>query len=166
MSDDTSKIEIYKRANKLKVKAGGDPKGGPGRFDATAVNRANIVIQKMSDMYPNEIKKSLEELDRLWGETKQMDSGARADHAALMSNTANKIKDLAGTFGYELMSYFGTSLRDYILDTDLSQPEQATIVQAHVDVMQVAYRENLKGMKHPLADELKRVVAEAIAKYS
>lgn len=139
---------------------------GPGKFDDDAIKRADAVIKKMSDFYPEEIGKRLGHLDRLWAETREMPPQSRAANARLISNAANQIKDLAGTFDFDLMEYFGESLRDYILDIDLSRKEQATIVQAHVDVMQVAYRQNLKHQKHPLGEELKKTVAAAIEKYS
>lgn len=164
--DNNQKVEIYNRINRLKIKAGGSLKGGPGKLDQNSIDRADAVIQKMSDMYPNEIKKSLHDLDRIWEETKTISFDARGENARKISNIANQIKDLAGTFGFDLMAYFGESLRDYILDIDLSQKEQITIVQAHVDVMQVAYSQNLKTQEHPLAEELKKTVATAIAKYS
>ena len=160
------KVEIYNRINRLKIKAGGTAAGGPGKLDQNSIDRANAVIQKMSDLYPDEIKKSLEELNGLWEETKSMPENARTANARRISNCANQIKDLASTFGFDLMEYFGESLRNYILDIDLSQKEQIIIVQAHVDVMQVAYSQNLKSQEHPLGEELKKTVATAIAKYS
>ncbi len=165
MSEDT-KVEIYNRVNRLKIKAGGTHGSGPGKFDVQAIDRANAVIQKMSDMYPVEIKKSLDELNAIWAEIQTLPEGSRTEKATLMSNTANQIKDLAGTFGFDLMEYFGESLRDYILNIDLSLKEQILIVQAHIDVMQVAYAQNLKHQEHPLGEELKKTVATAIAKYS
>jgi hypothetical protein len=160
------KVEVYNRINRLKIKAGGSLKGGPGKLDPNTIDRANAVIQKMSDLYPTEIKKSLDELNTVWDETKGQSFDARSSNARKISNLANQIKDLAGTFGFDLMEYFGESLRDYILDIDLSQKEQIIIVQAHVDVMQVAYTQNLKSQEHPLGEELKKTVAAAIAKYS
>lgn len=167
MSEDNKapKVEIYNRINRLKLKAGGSATGGPGKLDPSTIDRANTVIQKMSEMYPDEIKKSLEELDTLWSETKVLAFDHRAENARRISNVANQIKDLAGTFGFDLMEYFGESLRDYILDVDLSKKEQIIIGQAHVDVMMVAYKQNLKHQEHPLAEELKKTVAAAIEKY-
>lgn len=167
MSEDSKapKVEIYNRINRLKIKAGGSATGGPGKLDPGSIDRANSVIQKMSEMYPNEIKKSLDELDVLWGETTKLAFDHRLENARKVSNIANQIKDLAGTFGFDLMEYFAESLRDYILDVDLSKKEQIIIVQAHVDVMLVAYKQNLKHQEHPLADELKKTVAAAIERY-
>lgn len=166
MSEEKPQVEVYNRINRLKIKAGGTATGGPGKIDQNSIDRANAVIHKMSEQYPDEIKKSLEDLNAVWSETKAMAFDKRGANARAISNIANQIKDLAGTFGFDLMEYFGESLRDYILNIDLSQKEQVIIVQAHVDVMQVAYSQNLKHQEHPLGEELKKTVAAAIAKYS
>lgn len=166
MTEESPKVEIYNRINRLKLKAGGSAGAGPGKLDQNSIDRADAVIQKMSEKYPLEIKRSLDELNALWSETKVIAFDARRENASKISNVANQIKDLAGTFGFDLMEYFGESLRDYILDVDLSQKEQVIIVQAHVDVMLVAYTQNLVHQEHPLGEELKKTVAAAIAKYS
>lgn len=163
--DEHPSVEIFTRVNRLKMKAGGTIGGGAGRLDDRAVERADTVIRKMAAHYPDEIRRILESLNALWGETKAMSEDSRHDNARTLSNMANQIKDLAGVFGFDLMEYFGASLRDYILDIDLSRKEEIIIVQAHIDVMQLAYSQNLKSQDHPLGEELKRTVAAAIEKY-
>ncbi|MCB1531159.1 MAG: hypothetical protein H6853_00410 [Rhodospirillales bacterium] len=160
-------VEVFKRVNRLKLKTGAGLNDGPGKIDQHRVNSANSVVQTMASLYPQEIKNVMSVLYKEWKEIKALPEGEdRSVHVKKMSNTANQIKDLAGTFGYVLMEYFGESLRDYILATDLSKKEHFTIVQAHVDVMAVAFRENLKGDDDEAAVELKKVVQEAIEKYS
>lgn len=166
MSEEEPKVEIYTRINRLKMKAGGAIGAGPGKIDTKSIDSAHSVIQKMAEKYPNEIKRSIENLEKIWAETKAMEPDQRSENARAISNFANQIKDLAGTFGFDLMEYFGESLRDYVLNVDLSHKEQIIIVQAHVDVMQVAYSQNLKHQEHPLGEELKKTVAAAITKYS
>lgn len=159
-------IEIFNRANKLKLKAGAGLNDGPGKIEQHAIDRADSVVMTMASLYPQEIKNVMSALYKEWNVTKALpEEEDLSVHAQKMSNTANQIKDLAGTFGYVLMSYFGESLRNYILETDLSQEEHFTIVQAHIDVMAVAFRENLKEDDGEAAIELKKVVQEAIDKY-
>lgn len=160
-------VEVVHKLNRLKIKAGGGLTDGPGKLDSGSVERANTVVQNMSSLYPREIKNMLAALDKEWEAIKTSEDKDRAKKVKKMSNTANQVKDLAGTFGYTLMEYFGASLRDYILKTDLSLKEQYTIVQAHIDVMGVAYRENLKNDDGgALGEELKKMVSTAIEKYS
>lgn len=163
-----TEVEILHRVNKLKLKAGGGLHDGPGKLDSASVERANSVVQNMSSLYPREIKNMLAALDKEWDQIKSSSNdNDRTKMVKKMSNTANQVKDLAGTFGYTLMEYFGESLRDYIMKTDLSKKEQYTIVQAHIDVMGVAYRENLKNDDGgALGEELKKMVRTAIEKFS
>lgn len=168
MPDNESDVEIFKRVNRLKLKAGGGLNDGPGKIDSAAIEKANTVVQTMASLYPREIKNVLAALDKQWAKIKDLpeDHPERPKHAQKMSNTANQIKDLAGTFGYTLMEYFGESLRDYILETDLSKKQHFIIVQAHIDVMGVAFRENLKDDDGgALGEELKKMVNAAIEKY-
>lgn len=168
-SDDEQNVEVYNRVNRLKLKAGAGLNEGPGKLDKDAVDRANSVVMKMSSLYPTEIKNMLAGLTKEWEQLKAMESDSKEKEKLVekMSNTANHIKDLGTTFGYNLMGYFGESLRDFILKTDLSMDEHLTIVQAHIDVMGVAFRENLKDDDGgPLAEELKMMVQAAIKKYS
>ena len=161
-------VEVFKRVNRLKIKAGGGLNDGPGKIDTSSIERANSVVTTMASLYPREIKNVLAALDKQWGKIKDLEEGhpERTKMAEKISNTANQIKDLAGTFGYTLMEYFGESLRDYILQTDLSKKQHFVIVQAHIDVMTVAFKQNLKDDDGgPVAEELKKMVNAAINKY-
>jgi len=164
---DKKDVEIFHRINKLKLRAGAGLNDGPGKLDPASIDRANSVVQSMSALYPKEIKNVLKALDKEWDSIKGTeDEGEKVALATRASNTANQIKDLAGTFGYTLMEYFGKSLRDYILKTNFTKPQQFTIIQAHIDVMNVAYRENLKNDDGGAAgEELKKMVQTAIDKY-
>ncbi|MEM6781422.1 MAG: hypothetical protein AAF569_06120 [Pseudomonadota bacterium] len=168
-SSEDPKVEVYNRINKLKLKAGAGLNDGPGKLDQNSIDRANSVVTTMASLYPTEIRSMLMGLEKEWLELKDMDpdSEKKSKLVEKMSNTANQIKDLGTTFGYNLMGHFGESLRDFILKTDLEMKEHLTIVQAHIDVMAVTFRENLKDDDGgPVAEELKQVVATAIEKFA
>ena len=171
MSDSNNKagskdVEVFHRVNRLKIKAGGDTNSAAlGQIDPRAVDKADTVITQAAEMYPMQIRNVLKMLNKTWDETKGKTPEQRKEKAEKISNLANNVKDLALQFGFEIMGYFGGSLRDYIMKSDLTQPEHLIIVQAHIDVMDVAYREGLKDEESPMAEELKQVIAKAIAKY-
>lgn len=160
-------VEILHRVNYLKLKTGAGLNDGPGQLEKSSIERADTVVQKMASLYPREIKNMLAALDKEWDQVKSLpEDKDRSKLVKKVSNTANQIKDLAATFGYTLMMYFGESLRDYIIKTDLTKKEQFIIVQAHIDVMGVAFRENLKNDDGgPVAEELKKMVQAAMDKY-
>ena len=163
----SKEVELFKRVNRLKRKAGGDEGSGPGQFDQSKINNANTVINKMASLYPKEIKNVIAALHKEWYELKRTEDQSKRDKLIeRISNTSNQIKDLAGTFGYTLMEYFGDSLTGYILETALNRKEHFIIVQTHIDVMDVAFREGLKDDDGgAVGEELKTTVRKAIEKY-
>lgn len=164
MSKPEKTVEKFNRVNRLRGKAGGSDGGGAGRFEQTSLDRADAVIESMSSLYPKEIENMIGALHEQWVELKQ--SGEeRSTRVEKISHTANQIKDLAGTFGYSLMADFGDSLCSYILETALSRDEHFKIVQAHIDVMDVAFKRQLRDDGGEMGRELKQTVQKAIDKY-
>jgi hypothetical protein len=164
---DKDNVEVYKRINRLKIKAGGDLGGeASGQIDPESIAKANTVIEKAAEMYPMQIKNVLKLLNKSWAEIKEKGPEDRRQSAEKISNLANNVKDLAAQFGFDIMAYFGGSLRDYIMKSELTKPEHLIIVQAHVDVMDIAYNEGLRDEESAMAEELKKVLAQAIEKYS
>lgn len=161
-------VEVYHRVNRLKLKAGASSlHDGPGFIDPAAIKRAQTVIQKRESLYLNEVEKELLALEKAWDKAKTVKEDKQAKTAIEnVRHEANHIKDLAETFGYELMQHFGQSLREFANRVDVQKKEHHIIVQAHIDVMWVVYHENIKDQGGPKAEELKKIVAVAIEKYS
>lgn len=160
-------VEIFHRVNRLKLKAGASSlHAGPGFIDPKAINRAETVIKNKESAYTTEVEDILAKLDRAWKEAKSLPADRSADAIEAVYHTANHIKDLAAMFGYELMQHFGYSLRDFAGRIDMTNKAHHVIVQAHLDVMWVVFHENIKDHGGPKAEELKKIVAQAIEKYS
>lgn len=164
-SDNNNKIEIYHRANKLKLKAGAGLHDGPGYIDPHAVNRAQTVMDKREVQYKNEVEEVLKNLNVAWEKMQSPDRDTAENGANELYHYANHVKDLATTFHYGLMGHFGTSLREFAEKIDTKNEAHMTIVQAHIDVMWAACTHNLKDEDGEMASELKNVVAKAIEKY-
>lgn len=158
-------VQVFHRVNKLKKKAGGEG-DGPGYIDKDAIKRAQTVIVQKHEAYTQEVEVVISSIESSWNEA--LEEHMRGEEASLESlyHYANHIKDLASTFGYELMQHFGSSLRDFIETVDLTNKAHHIIVKAHIDVMWVAYKENIRDHGGEKAEELKMFVAKAIEKYS
>lgn len=164
---DDKKVEVFHRVNRLKLKTGAGLHDGPGFLDQHAVNRAQSVIQSRESLYPQMVEESLGQLAHAWSSFKNaQDDAGRKQYMEQIYHTANHIKDLASTFDYALMHHFAHSLRDFSGRIDVNKPEHHIIVQAHNDVMGVVYHEKIKDHGGPKAEELKKIVARAIEKYS
>lgn len=166
--EESEEVKIYHRINKLKRKAGADPNDTrPGFIDINAVQRAQKAIDDSEASYKAEVKVVLNDIEDNWNKIKdeKNDSSFKKGINDLY-NQAHNAKDIAETYKYDLMAFFSNSLRDFCKKIDVKNKAHHVIVKAHMDVMAVAYKSNLKDQTTPAAEELKRVLAKAIQKYS
>lgn len=167
MSDTNKKVQVFKRINKLKLKAGIPLDSDEiGHIDPAAVKRAQALIDTEEENYAEEIEKVLVQLDSVWKDLKTADKKQFKKIVNQMYNYANNIMDLANTYNYRLMAYFGHSLRDFCEKIDVENEAHHIIVQAHIDVMWVAFENNIHDEGGKAAQELKAMVAKAIEKHS
>ena len=162
--DDDKKVEVFHRVNRLKNKAGGTD-GVRGKFDPEMIEQANQVVADAAENYPEELERVMKELTGLWSEIKnaKMKDEEKTEQ---LYHLANQVKDLAALFNFKLMADFASSLRKFADVFDVTNKAHVTIIQAHMDVMWVVYRENVKDGGGVIAQELKKTLAKAIAEHS
>lgn len=169
MSDSSKqKVEITHRINRLKLKAGADiDDKRVGFIDPLALHKAQQAIDSKEGDYGNELNDVLAKLDSSWDDLQAAKDDKQAKRALdQIFNFANNIKDLAETFNYSLMKHFGQSLRDFCKKYDASKEPHRIIMQAHMDVMWIAFEKGIKDEGGPAAKELSLIVAKAIEKHS
>lgn len=168
MSNFSDKVKIKHRLNRLKLKAGvavDDER--LGFIDPKAIKKAQASIDNQEDNYSSEVEEVLVKLDSTWTDLKAEGDEKKAKRLRTeLYNYANNIKDMAETFKYKLMGSFGESLRDFCEKLDAKKEAHQVIVQAHIDVMWVAFKHNIKDEGGPQAKELKAMLAQAIQKHS
>lgn len=168
-NSDSSKpqIEVYKRMNRLKIKAGADPNQQvEGMISPEKIRQADELVTDFCKDCPKMVSGVLDKLNTKWRiMSEAVDGEDRDAMAEEMFTLAHEIKDVAGLCGYVLMSDFAESLRDYVVEKTLNPEAQRVIIQAHVDVMNQAYKKNVKDDGGPVAAELKDAVRVAIDKY-
>ena len=168
MSDILKKVKIYYRINKLKLKAGVDADDSrPGYIAPESLKKAQEYIDKQEARYSEEVNRVLDMLSNTWNELKaEKDFGRTQTQLSWLYNYANNIKDMSETYDYQLMDYFGKSLRDFCERIDVRNKAHHVIVDAHINVMRIAYDENIKVFDSAKAEELKQIIAKAIEKFS
>lgn len=163
--ENAPKVQVFHRINRLQRKAV-VPKGDESDFlSKERLQAADAVVEAKKEEYGDEVKHVIEDIEAAWAKVQDKEQSSQ-DGLRDLYHEANHIKDLASTFGYELMQHFGNSLRNFAEKIDLSNQAHHTIVKAHIDVMWVAYHENIKDHGGEKAEELKKFVAKAIEKYS
>lgn len=168
MNNFSDKIKIQHRLNRLKLKAGvaiDDER--LGYIDPKAIEKAQAAIDSQESSYVGEVEEVLVKLDSTWEDLKNEKDAKKIEKAtSRLYNFANNVKDMAETFNYKLMGYFGQSLRDFCEKLDVAHEAHRIIVQAHIDVMWVAFKHNIKDEGGQQASELKNMLAQAISKHS
>lgn len=167
MSNFSEKVKIRHRLNRLKLKAGAADDARSGFIDPLAIQKAQQAIDGQKENYAGEVEGLLVRLDSTWEDLKKEKDAKRVKKMmAELHNFANNIKDMAETFDYRLMSHFGESLRNFCEKINISNEAHHTIVQAHIDVMWIAFKHNIKDEGGPQGQELKAMLARAIEKHS
>ena len=156
------------RLNRLKLKAGVplDDKRF-GHIDPAAIKRAQAAIDVQEDSYTAEVEEVLVKLDSTWEDLKKEKDPKKAKKIiGKLYNYANNVKDMAETFDYKLMGSFGESLRDFCDKINIQNEAHFVIVQAHIDVMWIAFKHNIKDEGGQQAKELQTMLTQAISKHS
>lgn len=160
-------VEIHHRINKLKLKAGLPVYDSVhGVIQPKKIQKAQQIIDDKEEDYPIEVKDVLGKLHESWEAYQAANDEGREEWLEKIYNYSNNIKDLTSMYQHDLMSHFSLSLRNFCEKLDLNKKEHHVIVQAHIDVMWVTLEEKLRSDKSEKAEELKKVVAVAISKYS
>lgn len=160
-------VEIFRRINRLKLKITGSEDGPDGQISPDAIAKANEKIQALCADCPVLLKTCLDHITKNWAAMRDMLDGPERDTlAGKIFTSAHEIKDVGSMCGFELLAHFAESLRDYIIKTDLSHKAHSVIVQAHIDAMSMALRDDIRDSGNIQAEELKLLVHKAIYKYS
>lgn len=168
MSNFSDKVKKMHRLNRLKLKAGvGIDDERLGYIDPSAIKRAQAAIDNQEEAYTTEVEEVLIKLDSTWEDLKKLKDPKKAKKLINeLYNYANNVKDMAETFNYRLMGSFGESLRDFCERINVENEAHFVIGQAHVDVMWIAFKHNIKDEGGEQAKELKAMLTRAIEKHS
>ncbi len=158
-------VEIHHRINHIKRKVVKNPNGS-GFIPPKTVKRAQDVIQNSEETYLEEAENTLKHLETIWYSLQETPEDKKDHLRNELSRYANRTKDMASTYGHELMDYFACSLRDFSDKIEFDNPAHHTIVQAHINVMWVVFKEQIKDHSEEKAVQLKEIVAQAIKKHS
>lgn len=163
---DPDEVQVVHRINRLKQKVLDESsQEAAGYVDSALIRKAQRVIEGSQALYMKHAKTTLDELAEIWRSLKNKTSSEAAADVQHLGVVSNRLMDMASTYEYDLMSYFAMSLRDFTEKLNLSRQPHHVIVQAHIDVMWIAYNEKLKGEKGKKAEELKTIVNKAIEKF-
>ncbi len=145
----------------LRMKIGGGSKGFGG-VDADAVARAEAALKSMSSQFGQWLKDEVAKLEQAQADIRE--KGFDASTAEALYFRAHDLKGLGGTYQYPLITRLAASLCRLIDDKTRRLAAPQDLIDAHVDAIRAAVRDQIQTDDHPtgraLAEALEARVAE------
>lgn len=146
-------------SNSLRLKLGGGRLGG---IDAAAIAKAEAALKSLAGNFSQWLQDEITKLDAARQEVKVQ--GMTPETMENLYLRAHDLKGLGTTYGYQLITRIAGSLCKLIDEKDKRLTAPMSLVDAHIDGIKAAVRDDIKSDTHPvgaaLAQELERRVRE------
>jgi len=154
-------IEIFMPPNVLKAKA-----GSPGGFDADVIQRAEAAMRALKGNFADWLADDVAKLAASHMVFLGKQTVATRDR---VFRVAHDLKGQAATFGFPIIARIASSLTKLLDDIRSPEAVPASLVEAHVAAIRVAFRDKVKAVDDvvatTLAGELEARVAATILKF-
>ena len=134
-----------------------------GAIDAAAIAKAEAALKSLSGNFSQWLQDEITKLDGARQQVKA--NGVTPETMENLYFRAHDLKGLGTTYGYQLITRIAASLCRLIDEKDKRVSAPIALVDAHIDAIKAAVREDMKADDHPvgaaLAAELERRVKAA-----
>lgn len=158
MSSNTP-VQVINAPNTLKLRLGGGKFGG---IDAAAIAKAEAALKSLSGNFSEWLQDELNKLEAARQAIRV--EGLNSQTAETLYFRAHDLKGLGATYEFPLVTRIAASLCKLIDDPDTRIDAPMFLVDAHIDAIRAAVRDDIKTDTHPvgkvLIAELERRVAE------
>jgi hypothetical protein len=139
---------VFHAPNTLKAKVGG------GRFslDADAVARAEAALKSLSGQFSQWLSDELDKLDASRADVRA--KGFTAETAESLYMRAHDLKGLGTTYEFPLVTRLAASLCKLIDKPETRLDAPLYLVDAHIDAIKAAVRDDIKTDEHPVGKAL------------
>lgn len=152
-------VQVINAPNTLKLRLGGGKFDG---IDAAAIAKAEAALASLSGNFSEWMQDELTKLDAARQAIRVI--GLNAETAEGLYFRAHDLKGLGATYEFPLVTRIAASLCKLIDDPATRESAPMFLVDAHIDAIRAAVRDNIKTDTHPvgkiLITELERRVAE------
>ncbi|WP_372786931.1 Hpt domain-containing protein [Phenylobacterium sp.] len=143
--------------NALRLKVGG---GRLGTIDPAAIAKAEAALKSLASNFTQWLADEITKLDAARQQVRA--EGVTADTMENLYLRAHDLKGLGTTYGYQLITRIAGSLCRLIDDKDKRASTPLELVDAHIDAIKAAVRDDIRSDEHPvgrvLVEELERRV--------
>jgi len=154
--------QMIQPTNALRLKVGG---GRLGAIDPAAIAKAEAALKSLASNFTQWLADEITKLDAARQQVKAQ--GATPETMENLYLRAHDLKGLGTTYGYQLITRIAGSLCRMIDEKDKRANTSLELVDAHIDAIKAAVRDDIKSDDHPvgsvLVEELERRVKAVVA---
>jgi chemotaxis protein histidine kinase CheA len=154
--------QMIQPTNALRLKVGG---GRLGAIDPAAIAKAEAALKSLASNFTQWLADEITKLDAARQQVRA--EGATAETMENLYLRAHDLKGLGTTYGYQLITRIAGSLCRLIDDKEKRATTSLELVDAHIDAIKAAIRDDIKSDEHPvgrvLVEELERRVKATVA---
>ena len=151
--------QMIPAATSLRLKVGA---GRMGAIDMDAIARAEAALKSLSGNFGAWLQDEIVKLEAARQQVREV--GLTVETMENLYLRCHDLKGLGTTYGYQLITRIAGSLCRLIDEKDKRLTAPMALVDAHIDAIKAAVREDMKADDHPiggaLAAELERRVRE------
>ena len=149
--------QLIQPTNALRLKVGG---GRLGAIDPAAIAKAEAALKSLSSNFSQWLNDEIVKLEAARQQVKV--GGVTPETMENLYLRAHDLKGLGTTYGYQLITRIAGSLCRMIDDKEKRSTTPLELVDAHIDAIKAAVRDDIKSDEHPvgcvLVEELERRV--------
>jgi hypothetical protein len=148
----SNQAQVIPASNALRMKVG----GGRLSFDADAVARAEAALKSLSGQFAQWMQDELDKLDAARAAVRE--KGMTDQTAETLYMRAHDLKGLGTTYEFPLVTRIAASLCKLIDNPATRTSAPLSLVDAHIDAIKAAVRDDIKTEDHPVG----RILAEEL----
>jgi hypothetical protein len=153
--------QMIQAPNMLRMKVGGGSRFGA--IDPAAIAKAEAALKSLSGNFAQWLNDEVAKLDAARGVVRT--DGCTAETMESLYLRAHDLKGLGTTYGYPLITRIAGLLCRLIDDKEKRLSAPMSLIDAHIDAIKAAVRDDIKAEDHPvgriLVQELESRVKEA-----
>ena len=145
--------QMIQPTNALRLKVGG---GRLGAIDPAAIAKAEAALKSLASNFTQWLADEVAKLDAARQQVRI--EGATAETMENLYLRAHDLKGLGTTYGYQLITRIAGSLCRLIDDKEKRATTSLELVDAHIDAIKAAIRDDIRSDEHPVG----RVLVEEL----
>lgn len=159
MSDDQPEVQIIRVPNTLRAKVGGKF----GGIDSAAIAKAEAALADLSSQFGQWLEDEITKLDAARAQIH--DKGLVKETAEGLYFRAHDLKGLGTTYGYPIITRLAGSLCKMMDDEEKRAKAPLKLIDAHIDAIKAAVRDNIKELDHPVGSALAMALEQKVAEH-